>query len=297
MAVRFEAAEDVDLRAEHGERRIANGDRKSDDRAVTATVGRRDDLGIHRRSVVAADEVHRVTDGHRARVGARARERATRDRRTSSLDLDRSGRGRGAAADHENAPAELRYRRVVSRLKELPVRRESSVSRIENLHGGGRRGTGVEATEDEEAVRPGPRHHHLAAEGRGELPRKQAGLDGGWPHRRNRRCVRPGLCARRLVLVPRSKREGEHDRNDHYDHKQHEPRLPSAAPSRPRSRRRPRPRAHRANPWNQGSASEYAASAVTRPARRAKSTAAIRYPRPSTRNVASATSWRPTRSA
>jgi hypothetical protein len=99
-AVRAEAAEDVDPRAEHGERRVANRNAKPHNRAVVTPVPRRDDLAVHRRPVVAADHVHGVADRDGTRVGARLREQATGGRPPTGLDLGRAGRGRRAAADH-----------------------------------------------------------------------------------------------------------------------------------------------------------------------------------------------------
>ncbi len=189
------------------ERRIANRDGKRGDRAVDcARRSSRRPRRSMRRSVVAADQVHRPADRHRARVGARARERATRNRRTASRDLDRSGRCRAyRRRSRADAPAELRTRRVVGRLKQASRAARARPFRVS-------RTSIPEVDEPPESrpprttrpSRPGPRHHHLAAERRAELPR-----EAGPPRRRvaapaESPCVLPVRTrARRPVLVVR----------------------------------------------------------------------------------------------
>ena len=235
MPVRPQAAEDVDARAEDRERRVAHRDPERRDRAIAASVGRRDDLGVHCRSVVAADQVCRPADRHGARVGARARERAARDRRAAPLDLDRSCGCRTAAADHEHVAAELRHCRVVRRLQKVPVRREHAVACVEPLDRGGRRVPRGEPAQQDEAARPGLRHHHLAAERRREPPGKQARLDGGRPHLRSRLRVPCGSGGLGFALVSGPESDAHRKRRANQNRRQQEHRPPPSPASRPRA--------------------------------------------------------------
>ena len=75
-----------------GERRVAHRNPERRDRAIAPPVGRRDDLGVHCRSVVAADQV-RPSGRSSRRSRRRARSGASRPRswRRRSIWIDRAG--------------------------------------------------------------------------------------------------------------------------------------------------------------------------------------------------------------
>jgi len=236
LRIRPDPAEDIDAGAGRCKRRVADRHRQYAHRAIAPAVGRRDDLRVHRRSVVTADHIDGVADPHRARVGACLRRSFPDDCPRGRLDLGRTRRNHRPASDHENPPADRRAGRVVSRLRQGLQRRQATVSRVEAVDAVGRGSARGQPAEDHQAARPFRRHHDLSAEWRGQPPGEQTRLGRRRP-RRPDRVLRPAWALNARFGFPLAASQDEAERQSNADRQDQQ--GPPAQPVAPRHPSRP----------------------------------------------------------